>query len=256
MKKFFLFFLFFFISYAKEVIYICDDAAQWPPFVFYENNKTVGALVDIYDKIFKDINLSYKLELIPWKRCTNMVKKYKFAKKYVIFPGLYSSKRAKVLYISKPVYSTHQVIWYSKEKYSKDEIINKIKNNVNSLKICDVNGYNTQFYYTLLGVDKNKKINQEATSQCAVLKKIATNRCDIMVASKEAVLGYERIGKCDIPQNVSYVPFKKLKTSKFRLFISKDYPKAKELLYKINNALDKLDKSGEKEKIIKKWIKD
>jgi len=249
--------------FGKEVIYICDDAAEWPPFTFYkrvngkiDKSKVVGALVDMYDVMFKDLNMSYKLELIPWKRCTYLVSRYDKAKKYVIFPGIYSKKRAEILYITKPVYTTHQVIWYSKNKFTKDEIEDKIKHDINSLKICDVNGYNTSFYYTVLNVDKNKTINQEASNQCSILKMISVGRCDIMVASKEAIYGYEMIGKCKIPEDIAYIPNEKLSQSKFRLFISKKYPKGKELWEKLNKEIEKLDKSGMKEKILKKWIKD
>ncbi|NPA10963.1 MAG: amino acid ABC transporter substrate-binding protein [Epsilonproteobacteria bacterium] len=248
--------------FSKDVIYICDDAAEWPPFVFYKRDhgkvdrtKLVGALVDMYNVIFKDLNMTYKLDLLPWKRCTNLVERYDVAKKYAIFPGVYNERRAKILYVSKPIYFTHQVIWYSKKKFTKKELLDKIKNNPNSLKICDVNGYNTAFYYKVFNLDKNKKINQEATSQCAVLKKISAGRCDIMVASKEAILGYQMIGKCDIPKDISYIPYKTLSQTKFRLFIAKSYPHAKELLEKINKEIDKLDESGLREKIMKKWVK-
>jgi len=248
--------------FSKGIIYICDDAAEWPPFVFYERDhgkinkhKLVGALVDMYDVIFKDLNMTYKLDLLPWKRCTYLVEKYNIAKKYAIFPGIYNKRRAKILYVSKPIYMTHQVIWYSKNKFTKKELLNKIKNDPDSLKICDVNGYNIAFYYSVFHLSKDKKINQEATSQCAVLKKISVGRCDIMVASKEAVLGYQMIGKCDIPKDISYIPYKTLSKTEFRLFISKSYPHAKELLEKINKEIDKLDKSGLREKIMKKWVK-
>ena len=249
--------------FAKETIYICDDGAEWPPFVFYkrvdgkiDKSKVEGALVDMYNVIFKDLNMSYKLDLIPWKRCTYLVEHYDKAKKYVIFPGLYNERRAKVLnYTKNPIYTTHQVIWYSKNRFSEEEIKNKVKNDINSLKVCDVNGYNTEFYYTVLRLDKNKKINQEATSQCAVLKKISAGRCDIMVGSKESILGTKMIGKCDIPKDIAYIPDERLKKSNFILFISKKgYPQGKELTEKLDKELEKLDKSGLKEKIMQKWL--
>ena len=249
--------------FAKEhTIRICDDAAEWPPFVFYkrvdgkvDKKHIVGALKDMYDVIFKDLNMSYKLDLIPWKRCTYLVSRYDKAKKYVIFPGIYSEKRAKVLYYTKPIYYTHQVVWYSKKKFTKEKLFHILKTDPNKLKICDVNGYNIYFYYKVLNLNKNKKINQEATSQCAVLKKISAGRCDIMIASKEAILGYQMIGKCKIPKDISYVPYDKLKVSKFLLFIPKSYPHAKELVKKLNNEIDKLDKSGLRDKIMQKWLK-
>jgi len=262
MKKALFFFALVSLLFSKEIL-VCDDGAEWPPFAFYERkgnevnkSKIVGALADMYERVFKDLNLSYKLELIPWKRCTHLVENYAKAKKYAIFAGIYSDKRAKKLYYTKhPIYQTHQVVWYSTKKFTKDEILNKLKNDINSLKICDVNGYNVSFYYDILGVDKNKKINQEATNQCAVLKKISAGRCDIMVGSKEAILGYQMIGKCKIPKDISYVPYEKLKTSDFILFISKDYPHAKELKEKLDKELEKLEKTGVREKIMKKWVK-
>jgi polar amino acid transport system substrate-binding protein len=262
MKKI-LFLLIGIMLFAKNTtIQICDDAAEWPPFVFYKRDHgkidkkhIVGALKDMYDVIFKDLNMSYKLDLIPWKRCTYLVSRYDKAKKYAIFPGLYSEKRAKVLYFTEPIYFTHQVVWYSKKKFTKNQLLHILKTDPNRLKICDVNGYNVYFYYKVLNLDKNKKINQEATSQCGVLKKISAGRCDIMIASKEAILGYQMIGKCKIPKDIAYVSYDKLKVSKFRLFISKKYPHAKELLEKLNKEIEKLDKMGLREKIMQKWLK-
>jgi polar amino acid transport system substrate-binding protein len=68
-------------------------------------------------------------------------------------------------------------------------------------------------YYNILGLDKNIKIDQGAKSSCDILKKISIGRCNVMIASKEAIIGYSVTGKCNIPKDISYINIPKFKKS-------------------------------------------
>ncbi|ACM93424.1 hypothetical protein NAMH_1188 [Nautilia profundicola AmH] len=240
-------------------INICDDSAQWPPFTFYQKTdngkKLTGLTVELVDEVFKRIHKTYNIDLIPWKRCLYLVKNYDKTKKYEMFmDGTYTKQRAKDYYLTSPIYSTHNVAWFSTKKFTKEQIKNLLLSNPDSLKYCDVNGYQIEMYYKKLGLSKNVKIDQGAKSSCDVLKKISKGRCDVMIASKEGIIGYSLTGKCNIPKDISYVKLPVFKETKFYFFISKKYPKAKELLLQINKALEEIKKDGTYKKIEEKWL--
>jgi len=258
MKKI-IFLLFGLFLYAAETIHICDDAAEWPPFIFKdksENNKLVGISVEIADNVFKKIGKNYKIDLIPWKRCLYLVEHYDKVHKYEMFmDGSYSKERAEKFYLTEPIYSLHPAIWFNKNEFTKKSIMQIIKNDPDSLRYCDVNGYQVEKYHKFLGVSKDKKIDQGARTSCDAIKKIAENRCDAMIAAYEGMIGYKVTGKCKFPDNISYVLLPVRVTPKFYMFISKKYPKARVLLEEINGALKELKKDGTYQKILDKWLK-
>jgi len=246
---------------SAQTIHICDDENEWPPFIYYkrvnghkDKAHITGAMKELLDAVFKKINKKYTLTLMPWKRCTYLVYYYKKApQKYEMFiNGTYNKQRAKKYLISKPVYYTYQAVFFSKKKYP-NGIIKNGKWDINKYKICDVNGYNVEAYYTKLGLKRDKKIDQEAKSFKNVLKKISAGRCDIVVASEANIYGAEKIGKYKIPKEITSQRIPNLKPTAFYIFISRDYPYAKQLLKEINNAIDELKKDGTFEKIFSKY---
>jgi len=265
MKKALLFIVFFFITLnannTTHTIHICDDESEWPPFTYYQRingqkdkDHLTGAMTEFLDAIFKKINKKYTLTLMPWKRCTYLVYYYKKAPhKYEMFiNGTYNKERAKKYLISKPVYYTYQAVFYSKKKFP-EGIIKNGKWDINKYQICDVNGYNIDAYYTKLGLKKNKKIDQGAKDFYSVLKKISAGRCDLVVASEANIYGAEKIGKYKIPKDIASQRIPNLKPTAFYIFISKDYPNAKELLKEINKAIDELKKDGTYKRIFTKY---
>jgi len=113
-------------------INICDDSAQWPPFTFYQKTdngkKLTGLTVELVDEVFKRIHKTYNIDLIPWKRCLYLVKNYDKTKKYEMFmDGTYTKQRAKDYYLTSPIYSTHNVAWFSTKKFTKEQIQEKME---------------------------------------------------------------------------------------------------------------------------------
>jgi len=245
------------LLFAQEKIYICDDSAQWPPFIFKQKDeKLAGISVDIAKEVFKRINTPYKIELIPWKRCLYLVANYDKVKKYQMFmDGAYSKKRAEYFYISDPVYYTHPSACYNKDKTTGTKLYKTLKQTPEKLRYCDVNGYQTETYYRFLGLGKDVKIDQGAKSTCDVLKKISRGRCDVMIGGYEGTIGYALSGKCKIPENISFLLLPEKYATAYYMFVSKKYPKAKELINKINSALKEMKKDGTYQKILDKWLK-
>jgi len=245
---------------ANEVK-ICDDQGEWAPFSYYERvngiadkTKLTGAVTDLLNEVFKIVDLKHSIDMIPWKRCTNLVDNYDKSKKYEVFiNGSFNKKREEKYLISKPIYYTHQGVFYSKEKYPKGLPFYK-KSDINNFKICSVLGYDKEIYYKDYGLAKDKKIDTRAKDILGVLKKISKNRCDIFINSKEPIYGAVAVGKYKLPKDIKSINIPNQKPSSFHIFIAKKSPRASELLEKINKAIVVLQNNGMYDKIFNKYL--
>ena len=246
--------LFTIFSFGNS-IKICDDNAGWAPYAYIKNGKTDGFTVALSKQIFTRLNMKVQFDMIPWKRCLYMVKYFnKFHKYEIVADGTYNKEREKNYYRSLPIYQTNEAIFYSNKKFTKKQILNIIKTNVNSLKMCDVNGYQTEHYKKLLGY--TNKIDKSAKNYKLVFKKILKNRCDAVLAPKEVVYGEEIMGQLKIPKGIQNAVIKKYKPFRFYLWVSKTSPRGKKLTDKINNTIKEIKKDGTYKKLYKKYILD
>jgi len=243
-----------------QTVNICDDVAEWPPYIFTKTVKgkkqLVGISVDIADEIFKRIGKKHSIKLIPWKRCVYLVDHYDKVHKYEMFmDGTYSKKRAEKFYITDVIYYTHPAACFNKDKTDAKKLYNTLNKTPEKLRYCDVNGYQTDTYYKLLGLKRSVKIDQGAKNTCDVLKKISQDRCDVMIGAYEGTLGYVISGKCKMPANIEYLHLPDVYRTGFYMFISKKYPEGEKLLKEINSALKKMKEDGTYQKIMDKWLK-
>jgi len=257
MKKIFVLIIFIVFSYAKNnSINICDDNAGWAPYSYLNKNKKAsGFSIALIKEIFKRLNMQPHIDMIPWKRCVYLVEHFDKTHKYEMFlDGSYSKERAQKYYQSLPIYYTHQALFYSDKKFNKQEIKNIIKNNINKLKMCDVNGYQTEHYKKVLGYTRN--IDKSAQSTFMVLKKISKGRCDAIVCSQEPIYGGNMIEQFHLPKDIKRIELKQYKPIAFYIWVAKTSPRGKELITKINKVLEEMKKDGTYQKLYKKYVLD
>ncbi len=250
------------VIFADNLVNICDDKSEWPPYSYYQRvngkidkTKLTGAVTELLSKIFKSIGIKYKIDMIPWKRCLYLVEHYSKTNKYEMFiNGSYSKKRVEKYDITEPIYYTSKAIFYAIKKFP-NGILKDNKFDINRYKLCDVHGYNLDVYYNEYGLDKNKKVDQGARSVYDVLRKAQRGRCDVFIVSLPVVLGAISIGKYSMPKGVKYQKYLGIKPTPFYIYVSKESPRAKELIKKINSAIVALKKNMEYQKIFDKYIK-
>jgi len=241
-----------------QEVKICDDKAEWPPYMYYERvngkinkKKIVGAVIELFDQAFKLTDLTYSMQLLPWKRCLVEVENFGTRHGFEVFSnGSYSPQKAKKYWPSIPLYVTHQGVWYSTKKYPQGPPIKK-KSDLARYKICGVFGND---YSDLLQWDKKIKIDQGAKSNDAVLKKIDRGRCDIMIASIEPIYGAEAVGQFKIPKGIKSFPMPGLKANTFHFWVSKQSPRGPELLAALNTAITDVIYSQDYKKIFTKHL--
>lgn len=262
--KYISFLFIFFISSISlaQPVKICDDASEWPPYVYFERvdgkknyKKVMGATIDLLDEIFKLIDMTYSIELVPWSRCTDAVYQFGKGKKLgefynfeVFANGTFSSERAKKYYITTPIYETHKGVFYLKKRYPNGLNIKKLAD-LNKFRLCGVLGNS----YESFKIDETK-LDIGATTYQGVLLKIKMDRCDLFPNSIEPIYGFTTIGTPIIPTGVVSERILDIDPSTFHLFISKTSSRAYELLTKINQSILILQYNGVSKRIFKKYF--
>ena len=241
-----------------EAVHICDDAAEWPPYIYYQrvNGKPdkstiTGATVDLLKALFKEIKMEFTIELLPWKRCLTEVDQFGQSGKYEVFvDGSYNEERYNKYYLSTPLYKTHVGVFYSKKRFPEGPPITQASD-LNQYRLCGMFGYNFEPFISA-GVTTNiSTAGKNNTTNFLLLEK---QRYDFFLSAIEPVYGSHVIGQHTIPEEIMSFPVLGIKKFTFYLFVAKSSPRAFELYTKINQAIIKLHETGISEAIFKKYL--
>jgi len=81
-----------FANTQADSVNICTDIAEFAPYTYHprtdnkiDKSKLTGATKEFLDEIFKTINMGYKLDLLPWKRCLSEVENFGTNNNYEVF---------------------------------------------------------------------------------------------------------------------------------------------------------------------------
>lgn len=253
-----LFLLVFCGDIMAQPVSICDDEAEWPPYIYYsrvngkpDKSKLTGATVELFDEVFKLIGMKYSIQLRPWKRCLMEVHRFGQNQKFEVFTnGSFSMERADKYYISTSIYETHKGVFYSKKQYPNGLPIRKLSDLNNFDRIDGVLGYTYEEYK----LNSNKNIYQGAPNISASLKRLSSQRCDILLSSLEPVYGGEAIAKYIIPPDIDSMVVPGIETTTFHMFVSKSSPRAYELVTRLNQAILILQHNGVSKRIFRKYL--
>jgi polar amino acid transport system substrate-binding protein len=242
-------------SIAQNLVRVCDDISQWAPYSYspepaagIDPSKRIGSMIEFLAEIFEFIELEYTLEVSSWARCTIFVEEYSKYEKYEIFiNGAYTEERFKKYLITKPIYSTHQGVFFSTKKFLTKPDIDSPED-LTKYKICGVRAND----YTNIGLSDDEIFTRGKTIK-EVLLMLSAGRCEIVVSSMEPVYGSILTGNSIIPSDVSSFLLPNIANPTFNIFISKESPRGKVLLEKINHAITTLQERGVWDRINEKY---
>lgn len=240
-----------------ETVRICDDVAGWPPFVYnpvvngkLDESQVTGATVELLDAIFKEINLNYTLELLPWKRCMQEVEGYPTKGSFEAFSnGSYSEERARLYHTSLPIYSLDRGVFYSTEKFPNGIDVNSVEK-IKNYRVCGVLGYT----YELWGLGEGE-IDLGPKSSAAALKMVSLGRCDVFPSNLAPIYGQASIGESIVPSDVNAYVIDYIPARTFHIFISRGSERGESLLKKVNDAISLLKETGEHDEIFNRYYK-
>lgn len=242
-------------SNTQSLVNVCDDSTQWAPYSYspksalrVDSLKRTGSMIEILHEIFKYLELDYTLEPTNWNRCIKMVEDFAINPKYEVFiNGARTPDREKRFFITDPIYTTHQGVFYLTKKFPTGPEVN-FPNDLKNFKICGVRGND----YSLVGLSKNDFFTTGKTIE-QVLIMLSVGRCEIVVSSLEPVYGSILVGNSMIPDDVSSIPIPNSNNPEFSIFISKGSPRGKDLQEKFNQAIAALKVNGVWDKIFDKY---
>ncbi len=241
------------------VVNVCDDEALWPPYLFLieKNGEKVpqGAFIDVLSALSKETGIKFNVTLCPWKRCLQEVKDYGEKGKFEIFNGSWSESRAKDYWMTSPIYFTTASYWYSKRQFPNGlEIENA--DDLKKYKALGVHGYNySDYHYTtkdeFIGIGGIDKSARDLKTAFQMLEK---GRGDILLVNAAVPFGYKYTGEDILFDEVTFQRLPAAKSGGFPIFISKDSPRALELLSIINQAVINLVERGIIDNIMNRYL--
>lgn len=239
---------------TQEIIHICEDDAQWPPYTFYKvqnaqpTQEIIGYSIDVIHEIFIQHDISYVVSFLPWKRCLEEVKQgdhYQMA-----LNASFSQYRQKTYLLSKPYYSTQKYYYFSEKKFPNGLVIESAQQ-LKNYQLGGIRGHSFESY----GID-NSLISHRTKSYLELIKMLKAGRFDVFLAEHEIISGQANINPhITLEKPLAYAALSKLERNDFHMIISKKPPYALELKALLDKGIDDLETSGLSQQFLKKYIK-
>ncbi|MBF0118631.1 MAG: transporter substrate-binding domain-containing protein [Desulfobacterales bacterium] len=226
----------------KEATINWEDGLKPPYLMLTEKKELIGIAVEMLNKILSMNQIKPIHKIAPWKRCLKEIED----KQVDLVPNSsYKDDRAKFSHYTKPLYETHLVLFYLKSKFANPPNI-KIIDDFKSYKIGGVFGFNYDQYQNQINIDTGAK------SREILIEKLRRGYIDIAIEQLEVVLSLYREGKVNL-EGVENVPDPVMPVKVFHVLAVKN-EKGKKLQEIIDYGIDKLQKDGITERIMKKYL--
>lgn len=125
------------LTESEKPILFCGDKAGWPPYTYEDGDTLKGYDLDVLKKIFEPYSLSYRVHMLPWRRCLEMVKEGAFD---VALSASGNSERAVTYRMSQPYYFVTPSYIYLKSRFP-DGLNIPPAEITRQYKVCGLRGY-------------------------------------------------------------------------------------------------------------------
>jgi len=234
------------------VVRVCDDVAEYPPYVVRsrdDKSKAAGATHDLLAILFERMGIRYKVDLLPWKRCLVSVEQFSSSKGYEAFVNAsYSNERAEKYLVSQPLYSISNAYWYDQRRH-KQQPLNGLSN-VGDFSFCSMRGYNTEWLSKVAPKVKFEQMN----SYDAGFRMMESGRCDLMLGAIPVIRGLEQINGKAFSSHSKPVIFPEALANTYHLYVSRNSPRGEELIQRFNETLAALQAENIVEEIYREYL--
>ncbi|EGU59409.1 hypothetical protein VINI7043_13696 [Vibrio nigripulchritudo ATCC 27043] len=253
-------------SNTEMPIRVCGK--PWAPYFYLDPNPSVGERpkvqginIELFNAINQDTDLDFLSEVIPWKRCLHNTEKFSSLRKHeVATDATYNASRGEKYHFVGPIYSAPIAIFYSRRAFPNGVINPETKKAVTKVKelkhfeICGMAGWNYEIYTSKYGIPQENIITTVHGGLTSVMKMLQQERCQILETQVSIVAGSISTGKLSLPKDIRCQRLIE-KPVDFYLMISRQSPRAKELVTKINASLVKLKTNGDHQTIFDTYMK-
>ncbi len=226
-----------------ELTVAWEDGLKPPYLMLNEENKPIGIAVDMVNKIFSRKGIQVKHTILPWIRCL-----YELENGNVdIVPNAsYKKKRTEFALYSLPLYATHLVLFYSKERFTTAPQLSTL-DEMKKYTLGGVLGFNYSFY------NGDLKIDTAAHNRTLLMNKLKHGRFDIAIAQREVILMMAKNGEIDITR-LGYVPDPVKPIKAYHVLVGKIHPQAQKLLAIVDEGIEAIEIDGTKAKIFQEYL--
>ena len=243
MKKFVKLMLMFLLSvvisisvFAKNNVVYVGTNAEFMPFEYLDKNKIIGFDIDLLDAISKETGLEFKIQDMAFDGLLPALQTKKID---IVIAGMSATpERQKAVAFSKPYFKAKQVVITTPEKAKS---LKSFKD-LSGKKVGVMLGFTGD---TVVSEIKGVKVERFNAAYAAILA-LSQNKVDAVVLDSEPAKKYTANNKQFV---IASIPAEE---EDYAIAVRKN---DKELLDKINAALDKIKANGEYDKLLKKYFK-
>ena len=243
MKKFVKLMLMFLLSvvisisvFAKNNVVYVGTNAEFAPFEYLDKNKIVGFDIDLLDAISKETGLEFKIQDMAFD---GLLPALQTKKVDMVIAGMSATpERQKAVAFSKSYFKAKQVVITTPEKAKS---LKSFKD-LSGKKVGVMLGFTGD---TVVSEIKGVKVERFNAAYAAILA-LSQNKVDAVVLDSEPAKKYTANNKQFVIANIP------AEEEDYAIAFRKN---DKELINKINAALDKIKSNGEYDKILKKYFK-
>ena len=231
---------------------VCDDEAEWPPFIYYQrtngvkSQKIIGSALATLEQILTKADIDYTIMLMPWKRCLLEITN---GQRYQVTLNLsFSADRERDFLLSRSYYRLTNQYFYSRKQHPNGLSIKGLSD-LKHYRVCGLLGYN----YSIYGLTE-EEMDLSGYGFAKMIAKLHLGRCDLFVQKPEIMRGF---GKVDpemalllADSNLVGATLPGIKDTGFHMGVSRSAPYGKALLKLLNEGIDELEASGELQKIM------
>ena len=243
MKKFVKLMLMFLLSvvisisvFAKNNVVYVGTNAEFMPFEYLDKNKIIGFDIDLLDAISKETGLEFKIQDMAFDGLLPALQTKKID---MVIAGMSATpEREKAVAFSKPYFKAKQVVITTPEKAKS---LKSFKD-LSGKKVGVMLGFTGD---TVVSEIKGVKVERFNAAYAAILA-LSQNKIEAVVLDSEPAKKYTANNKQFVIANIP------AEEEDYAIAFRKN---DKELINKINAALDKIKSNGEYDKILKKYFK-
>lgn len=228
-----------------ERVSVCDDAAEWPPFTYYQRGPTgkpsqsvVGYSVDVIRRILQPQGIQVDIQLLPWVRCLREVESG--TQIQVALNATASPERNDRYWMTQPYYEATKAYFYSRKRFPNGLLIRSLAE-LKRYHVCGVHGYN----YGPYGL-QDQEVDRGALDFTRVIAKLHALRCEVGLSELEAVAGLSRIGQ-DVmgDPELGWAEFPGAVKGQFHMLVSRHHPQSEALRNLLDQGIKTLRDNGQ-----------
>lgn len=235
---------------AIDSVKICGSSS---PLLLFQNETEDGSgetpggvYVENFQRVSEATGVKFEFVVLPWRRCLNAVSTYNGGTgPDVAIGGTYSETRAESFYFVGPIFSLQSALFYSRKKFKNKPYSQRFGAEVTKIEhmqefsVCGIQGWNYAPYYTEHSFPKSAKLFLTNGRYEQLFPLLSRGRCDLFETPPIYVLAELSLGKFSMPNDVVCNRLASEKID-WNLLVSKNSPRAEELIAALNDSLDSL----------------